>query len=455
MHVAAGAARQAVIPILSNRCRHPLSPRNLRSLRHLQNLRLCSLYPRQPWIGPRDILQTDLAINIATRSATAVVELAGSTSEAASFETGDLAINAVTAEVAGEPRALNYMAGADSLHVGVPASTEPASITIEYGYNLQHQFEGALATGLTFTWPYYCGNLFPCRSNPDDGLQFKLAIEGVPPEQQAIFATDIAMNAPSYMLAWAVGDYSYVDLGATAAGTRVGVWHLPGGAEEAIAGTVSLREVFSWLESSYGPYLYGSQVASVAADWGSDGFGGMEHHPFWHVASGSMEDASAHAHEAAHGWFGNGVRIACWEDFVLSEGLATYLAARGIEQVAGESEGNLVWERYQSRLDRLQSSGLNKIAWPAGCADIDILADGLFGDAPYVKGAFFMRALEQRIGRAELDAILRLFYTRNAGHAARMRDLLDLVASQSGYDPGNCARAWLQSSAVPDFEICQ
>jgi aminopeptidase N len=50
----------------------------------------------------------------------------------------------------------------------------------------------------------------------------------------------------------------------------------------------------------------------------------MEHHPYWHV-SGAQRNLLVNAHEAAHGWFGDGVRPRCWEDEVVSEGVADYL----------------------------------------------------------------------------------------------------------------------------------
>ena len=49
----------------------------------------------------------------------------------------------------------------------------------------------------------------------------------------------------------------------------------------------------------------------------------------------------------------------------------------------------------------------NGVAWPQSCGVVDILDDGLFSRVPYVKGAFFYRAVEQRVGRAMLDAALR------------------------------------------------
>jgi aminopeptidase N len=161
-----------------------------------------------------------------------------------------------------------------------------------------------------------------------------------------------------------------------------------------------------------------------------------------------------HAHEAAHGWFGNGVRIACWEDFVLSEGLASYLAARAYSEVVGEVFGNQVWSSYENRLNQLQSSLENKIAWPRGCNEIDILEDGLYGAAPYMKGAFFVKHLESALGKGVLDGLLADFYAEYRGKAATLQDLLDWIRENSSYDPQDCAHAWLQVESLPENGDC-
>lgn len=403
----------------------------------------------------RDILSTELSVNVVTRFASALIELAGSESQAASFEIGDLQISDVEADVDGELRSLEHYTEEGALHIGVPESVSPAAFTVHYRYQNHEDFDGAMASGLTFVWPYFCGNLFPCKSDPNDGLQFKLSLSGIPMQQEAVFPQEIPADAPSYMLGWAIGDYTYLDLGVTSAGTQIGAWYLPGERSAALDGTATLRSFFDWMENNYGSYSFGQEVASVSAPWGMGGFGGMEHHPYWHIASASMAVPEAHAHEAAHGWFGNGIRIACWEDFVLSEGMATYLAARGIEQVAGAAAAAAVWGSYETRLDRLQSGQANKIAWLRTCGSVDILEDGLFSDAAYVKGALFFQALEERIGRQELDDILGLFYNRYVGQSARMEDLLNIVSAQSGYDPAGCAEGWLRSETVPATRSCQ
>src|SRR5262249_50956619 len=154
-----------------------------------------------------------------------------------------------------------------------------------------------------------------------------------------------------YMVAWAVGAYTRLDLGTTRAGTHLVAYHLPGGAAAATTGTERLREVFEWYEQTYGPYHFGREAGSVSVRWRVGAYGGMEHHPLWHIAEAAMGDPWVHAHEAAHGWFGNGVRIACWEDFTLSEGTVSYLEARAIAAIYGAAEGQKVWDQYQQRLD--------------------------------------------------------------------------------------------------------
>ncbi|PVV06436.1 MAG: hypothetical protein B6D82_17915 [gamma proteobacterium symbiont of Ctena orbiculata] len=399
----------------------------------------------------RDILMTNLIVDLDSMRASADIVLAGSlASTGASFEIGDLIVEQVTSNAT----QLNFRTGQGRLDVGVPLSVQDQTLTIDYRFAIQDDFNGLLRSGATFIWPYYCGNLFPCRSEPAEGSSYSLMLEGVPDGATGLFPQSITMDVPAYMVGWAVASYSYQALGQTVNGTEVGVYYRAGEEQNALRGTRHLRDVFDWYEQTFGEYGFGQKVASVSVDWGGEAFGGIEHHPFWHIASGSMSDPVIHAHEAAHGWFGNGVRIGCWEDFVLSEGLASYLAARALEAVAGEAIGDQVWASYKNQLDSLQNSSENKIAWPQGCNEIDILEDGLFGTAPYMKGAFFFKHLESVLGSNRFDRLLRDFYRANRGGAVTLQALLTLIGEESDYDPAQCAQAWLRNEALPQVELC-
>ncbi|MES9828115.1 MAG: M1 family aminopeptidase [Candidatus Thiodiazotropha sp.] len=399
----------------------------------------------------RDILHTSLSIDLQMMSGIADIVLSGSLlSTGASFEIGDLMI----IDVFSKHDKLHFEMEQGRLDVGIPVSAGPQTITIEYYFSLHDDFDGILDSGVTFTWPYHCGNVFPCKSKPAEGSSYDLLIKGVPEEIVSIYPKRIETEVPAYMLAWAVGDYEYRMLGVTTDGTEVGVYYYPDEEENALQGTRYLTDVFDWYEQTYGRYIFGEKVASVSVKWSAGGFGGLEHHPFWHIASDSLIDPVVHAHEASHGWFGNGVRIRCWEDFVLSEGIASYLAARALSEVIGEEYGNQIWSSYENKLNLLQDGNENMIAWPEGCNEIDILQDGLYGTAPYMKGAFFFKHLEYKLGRELLDRIMREFFSNNIGRAADMQMLVTAIKESSEYDPTDCAKEWLRMESIVVADAC-
>lgn len=393
----------------------------------------------------RDILSTALVLDVTALTGKATIELAASESTGASFEAAGLSITAVS----GKDGPLLYEIHDGRLDVGVPiTSGEPAELTIDYSFTKQKSFDGYLETGVTFLWTRFCGNLFPCKSAPDDGVTFTMEVTNAPAGIDAVYPKSIPSQAPSYMPAFAIGDYEYTELGVTTAGTKVGVWYLPGGQANAMTGAADLPGWFDWYEKTYGAYLYGSEVGTVEAAWGEGAYGGMEHHPLWHIGSDSMSDPVTHAHEAAHGWFGNGVRIRCWEDFVLSEGTVSYLAARAIEAVGGAAEGQAVWDAYKADLDDAVANA-DTIAWPSTCNVIDLINDPLWSTVPYMKGAFFYKDVEAQVGAAALDAAIAKFYATYGGKAAGMQDMLDTIKAETGFDPGPLAQGWLKSLKTP------
>lgn len=396
--------------------------------------------PKENW--KRDILTTDLQVDVTKNTAVARIKVAKSTRSGVSFEIGDLTIDSVSTDTG--PLPFKLVGG--RLDVGL-AAKRAVELTIHYRFKKHAALEGANLDGLTFTWPTFCGNLFPCKSAPADGVRFGLELTGVPVGKTAVYPHAIDAEAPSYMLAWAVGDFTKMDLGKTTAGTRVSVWYGPGEASAAKQGTRDLTRVFDWYEKTYGAYSFGDEVGSVSAKWGSGAFGGMEHHPFWHVSSDSMSDPETHAHEAAHGWFGDGVRLRCWEDLTLSEGTVSYLTARAIGAVSGKSAEDAVWSSYEQRLDAVIASG-DRRAWPEGCNRVDVLHD-LWNDVVYMKGAFFYRAVEEQIGAEALDRAIARFYAENAGAPAGMADMLDTIESETGFDAKPLARSWLESMGRP------
>ncbi len=399
----------------------------------------------------RDIIHTRLAVDLATLTATATMELAAVpyADVPATFEAGGLEIRQVSS--GGQPVPWHKEGDRLVAELSVPAH-QPVSVSVDYGFTLRTGLQGLASTGSTLTWPYYCGNLFPCHSSPADGSSYELSVVGAPAGQTTVYAPYIAAG-PAYQLAWATGPYQRFDLGTTPQGTRLAVYALEGREASALTGTADLVQVMAWYENTYGSYPFGKEAGAVAVDW-QDGYGGMEHHPYWHVDISEMNDPLVHAHEAAHAWSGNAVRMACWEDFALSEGTASYIAARAMAEVKGPAEAQRIWDGYDQRLKKAMAGAGPKIAWPDGCGKIDVLVDGLYSDIAYMKGAFFWRALAQKLGEEAVDAVLKTFFHQYRYRPASYREVAGTVAEVTGYDAAPCLRDWLQREMVPEQTAC-
>lgn len=402
----------------------------------------------------RDILHTDLQLDILNLLGTANITVAPSPELGLSFEVGDLEVRSVKQ---GEQTLFYRVVASDAgpfpirrLDIDVPVSSTPSTVTVAYKFHSKMAYSGWLASIQTsFLWPTYCGNLFPCHTAPEDGTTFTLDVQNVASGKAAVYPRSIDTPAPSYMLAIAVAPFNYTSLGFTDAGTEVGFFALPGDTAAGNVGTESLLKTVNWLETTLGPYAFGPMMAGVDAPWGFGAYGGMEHHPFFHVGQSSFTSAPVFAHEAAHGWFGDGVRIRCWEDFVLSEGTADYLMLRSVETTGDPMRAQMGWNEERLDLAQAVATG-DTVAWPTGCNQIDLAHHPLWSRIPYTKGAFFFRHLGQQIGAERLDSILGSFYRAHRGQAASMRDLIDTIATESGFDPTPLVNQYLRSLGNPE-----
>lgn len=394
----------------------------------------------------RGIVDTTLVVDVTAMSATATITFEASADAGATLEVGDLAIDAVTVD--GQP--IEFAVAASKLDLGLAASDRALPVEIAYRYKIHEGFKGVSAKGYTLVWPYYCGNVFPCHSAPADGTTFTLDLQGIAAGKTAVYPTQIANEAPSYQVAWSIDAYTELPLGTTTAGTSLSVWHRANEATAAATGSVNLLAAFDWFERTLGPYKFGPKAGGVSVAWGPGAFGGMEHHPFWHVGSAAIGDLDTQVHEAAHGWFGDGIRIKCWEDFVLSEGTTSYLAGRALDVVA-PAAGAEYWASYEGEL---ASIGATLKVWPDSCNTIDVIKDNLFTRAPYVRGALFYRAVALKVGAAKLDEALAAFYLANANKPATMQSMLTTIADVTGYDPTACAQLWLRQATKPALGAC-
>jgi hypothetical protein len=387
-----------------------------------------------------DIELTRLEFDVSVNTGKAVIILSPSCDGRVS-----LAVSGLTDVVANH--APPHAGGADFQFRVVDGRLDVASyrdqVAVTWRFQRRSGFDGMREEGSSVLWPEHCDNLFPCHPSMTTGSAYTIAVAGVPKGQIAVFPPKLEADAPAYMPALAVGDYTYVKVGTTKAGTEVGYWTLPSTAEAAKSGLSQLAETFEWLETTLGTFSYGNKVGGVAVDWGLQ-YGGLENHPYWHVSKLAMGDLKIHTHEATHGWFGAGVRLACWNDLVMSEGTADYLTAEAIEAVQGKDAAAKMWQAYQSHYDKKVAGGADMVLWPDGCGDVKS-ANLLLRQLLYKKGALFWREVGKHVGKDALHAAMASYYKDNVNKAGKLADLLARIEKDTGKSLAALTKLWLKS----------
>ncbi|KAM9359033.1 aminopeptidase RNPEPL1 [Symphorus nematophorus] len=154
-------------------------------------------------------------------------------------------------------------------------------------------------------------------------------------KQDRVFQFSMEFPVPSYLVALVAGDLQHVDVG-----PRSRVWAEPcllSCAVKKLGGSVE-----RWLgvaEQLFGAYLWGR--CDIVFLPPSFPIVAMENPCLTFIIASILESSEFLLidviHEIAHGWFGNAVTNATWEEMWLSEGLATYAQRRITTEAYGEA----------------------------------------------------------------------------------------------------------------------
>ena len=266
----------------------------------------------------------------------------------------------------------------------------------------------------------------PCQDSPGIRFTYNATVQ-VPnnlmalmsatnPTEKAATGTysfEMAQPIPSYLLALAVGDVEFREIG-----PHTGVYAVPeliGAAEYEFA---EMEDLLVAAEGLYGPYAWERYDLLVLPP--AFPFGGMENPRLTFatptIIAGDRSLVSLVAHELAHSWSGNLVTNATWDDFWLNEGFTVYFEQRIMEAVYGADISEmLVTLSYQGLVDEVDAiMDLNpddthlKLHLKNRNPD-----DGMTAIA-YDKGYFFLRLLEQTVGRESWDEFLRAYFARHS-----------------------------------------
>jgi len=216
---------------------------------------------------------------------------------------------------------------------------------------------------------------------------------------------------PSYLLAIGIGE-----LEARTLGGRTGVYAEPQRMEAAAYELADTEKMVEAAESLYGPYRWGRYDMLVLPP--SFPIGGMENPRLTFLTptmiAGDRSLVDLIAHELAHSWSGNLVTNASWKHWWLNEGFTTYVTTRILEVLYGEEVAlmNLQLEQEEA-IDSLKDIPPAKQALLTRAADTGSSTYTDEGLA-YPKGAWLLRTLEERAGRAVFDPFLRGWFDSHA-----------------------------------------
>ncbi|HSR64321.1 MAG TPA: M1 family metallopeptidase [Xanthomonadaceae bacterium] len=260
---------------------------------------------------------------------------------------------------------------------------------------------------------------------------------------------------PSYLLAIAAGDLVF-----QSTGRRSGVWAEPAMVQKAAKEFEDTEKMIEVAESLYGPYRWERYDLLVLPP--SFPFGGMENPRMTFatptVIVGDKSLVSLVAHELAHSWSGNLVTNASWKNIWLNEGFTTYVQGRITEALYGVELADM--ERQIDQQDLARQIAEGEIAPADQVLVLPALTgrdpDDALSDIAYTKGAWFLRFLEQRVGRADFDPFLRGWFDDHAFRSATTGEFVDYLKSHLLAKHPNVVTdaeldAWLHQPGIPAF----
>ena len=334
----------------------------------------------------------------------------------------------------------------------------------------------------------------PCQDSPGIRFTYEAHVE-VPSDLMALMSAvnpteksknghyDFVMEQPipSYLLALAVGDVEFRSVG-----EHTGVYATSDLIDAAQFEFSEMEDMLVAAEELYGKYAwerYDLLVLPAAFP-----FGGMENQRLTFatptIIAGDRSLVSLVAHELAHSWSGNLVTNATWDDFWLNEGFTVYFEQRIMEAVYGrdisEMLSTLSYQGLVDEVDAIMDVNPNDTHLRLHLKDRDP-DDGMTAIA-YDKGYFFLRLLEETVGRQAFDAFLKTYFTTHAFqvmdtdlfleylnthllNTSRLRDQVNVSAWVDGKGlPPNCPQvssdriervdatlnAWIQGETTSD-----
>ena len=276
----------------------------------------------------------------------------------------------------------------------------------------------------------------PCQDSPSVRFTYSADVT-VPKELMALMSAEnpqvkspdgkyhfeMKQRIPSYLLALAVGDVAFKSLS-----ENTGVYATADMLELAYNEFSDMPGMVKAAEDLYGPYAWERYDVLVLP--GAFPFGGMENPRLTFatptILAGDKSLVSLIAHELAHSWSGNLVTNATWNDFWLNEGFTVYFEQRIMESLYGKAKAEmlatLARQDLNATLAELPAEDTHlKLALENRNPD-----DGM-NDIAYNKGYFFLRTMEEKVGREKFDAFLKNYFQSHAFGVMTTEGFVDIL----------------------------
>ena len=229
-----------------------------------------------------------------------------------------------------------------------------------------------------------------------------------PQEQHSENSYNFEMKQPipPYLIALAVGNLQFKSVD-----YRTGVYAEPSMLDECVDELTDMGKMVDVAENLYGKYDWDRYDVIVLPP--SFPFGGMENPRLTFatptIIAGDRSLVSLIAHELAHSWSGNLVTNATWNDFWLNEGFTVYFERRIMESLYGKDYSEmLALLGYQDLVEEI-----NDLEPDMQLLRLNMLGkhpDDAMTDIAYEKGYFFLRMLEDHVGREKMDSFLLRYF---------------------------------------------
>jgi aminopeptidase N len=344
----------------------------------------------------------------------------------------------------------------------------------EWHYMLSTQFESCDAR-----------RAFPCFDEPNLKATFDLEVE-IPEDQVALSNMPVKDTKPTkegwkmvsfertpvmstYLLAWAVGDFEYVEAFTE---RRYNGKQLP----VRVYTTRGLKEQGRWaLEHAPKIIDYFSKIFDI--DYPLPKSDLLAVHEFTH---GAMENwglvtyrttavlfdektsegryrnrvAYVVAHELAHQWFGNLVTMDWWDELWLNEGFATWVGWLAVDHLHPEWQ---VWAQFVNegmemafKLDSIRAS--HAIHVPVKDA---LEVNQIFDHISYLKGCSAIRMLASHLGEETFLKGVSNYLKKHAYGNAKTEALWSALSEASGKDVNDLMGPWISKIGHPVLTVAE